>query len=113
MGMWVRAFETCNRVAKIVAPKKLQLREAEDEYEAAEEILQKVLDESNAQNENLAGIQKELDHLTQQVELCQKKLERGETLIQSFGGEKTRWTHNEKNLWEICLVSLEFVQNLG
>jgi len=38
-------------------------------------ICKKIFDELNAQEENLARLQKELDHLTQQVELCQKKLE--------------------------------------
>merc|ERR1719379_3231036 len=32
--MWVRAMEVYDRVAKVVAPKKEALREAEEEYDA-------------------------------------------------------------------------------
>lgn len=103
--MWVRAMETYDRVAKVVAPKKETLREAEAEYEAVMEKLktkraelQKVEDELRGLNTKLASLKQEQDDLTCQVDLCQKKLERAETLIHSLGGEKARWTQNAKDL---------------
>merc|ERR1719174_202762 len=105
--MWARAMEVYDRVAKVVAPKKETLREAEEEYEgvmvqlnAKRAELQKVVDELNGLNAKLADLKKEQDDLTCQVDLCQKKLERAETLITSLGGEKIRWTQNAKGLKE-------------
>jgi dynein heavy chain len=60
--------------------------------------LQKVIDELTALQDKLDGLKKEQDDLTCQVDLCQKKLERAETLISSLGGEKVRWTQNSKDL---------------
>merc|ERR1719183_364696 len=62
--------------------------------------LQKVVDELNGLNAKLSSLKKEQDDLTCQVDLCQKKLERAETLISSLGGEKIRWTHNARELKE-------------
>lgn len=60
--------------------------------------LKKVVDQLEGLNSKLASLRREQDDLTCQVDLCQKKLERAETLIQSLGGEKTRWTLNAKEL---------------
>ncbi|CAE8722926.1 unnamed protein product, partial [Polarella glacialis] len=103
--MWCRAMETYDRVAKVVAPKKELLEEAETEYNAVMEKLNEkrselkaVVDQLDALNAKLNALRKEQDDLTCQVDLCQKKLERAETLITSLGGEKTRWTQNAKDL---------------
>ncbi|CAJ1405692.1 unnamed protein product [Effrenium voratum] len=107
--MWVRAMETYDRVAKVVAPKKEKLAEAEAEYNgmmdqlnAKRAELKKVVDELTALNNKLAALRQEQDNLTVEVDLCQKKLERAgplaETLITSLGGEKTRWTQNARDL---------------
>lgn len=103
--MWVRAMETYDRVAKVVAPKKESLAEAEAAYQGVTEKLtekrqelQRVLDELTALNEKLASLREEQDSLLTEVELCEKKLERAETLITSLGGEKTRWTSNAEEL---------------
>jgi dynein heavy chain len=103
--MWVRAMETYDRVAKVVAPKKEALALAEGEYaEVMAKLnikraeLQKVLDELGALEAKLNGLKAEQDDLAYQVDLCEKKLIRAETLIESLGGEKIRWTENAKNL---------------
>ncbi|CAK9112546.1 Dynein axonemal heavy chain 1 (Axonemal beta dynein heavy chain 1) (Ciliary dynein heavy chain 1) (Heat shock regulated protein 1) (HSRF-1) (hDHC7) [Durusdinium trenchii] len=103
--MWVRAMETYDRVAKVVAPKKDSLAEAEAAYQGVmgklqekRAELQKVMDELTALNEKLSSLRQEQDNLTNEVDLCQKKLERAETLITSLGGEKTRWTQNAIDL---------------
>eukprot|EP00931_Biecheleriopsis_adriatica_P059470 TRINITY_DN3558_c0_g1_i1.p1 TRINITY_DN3558_c0_g1~~TRINITY_DN3558_c0_g1_i1.p1 ORF type:complete len:4293 (+),score=1112.20 TRINITY_DN3558_c0_g1_i1:173-13051(+) len=103
--MWCRAMETYDRVAKVVAPKKESLAVAEAEYNAVMEKLngkraelKTVVDQLDGLNAKLAALRKEQDDLTCEVDLCQKKLERAETLITSLGGEKTRWTQNAKDL---------------
>ncbi|CAE7354729.1 Dnah1 [Symbiodinium natans] len=60
--------------------------------------LKKVVDELEALNQKLNSLRQEQDNLTAEVDLCQKKLERAETLITSLGGEKTRWTQNAIDL---------------
>jgi len=103
--MWVNAMVTYDRVAKVVGPKKEALGEAEAEYAAVmvnlnqkRAELQVVVDALDALNTKLANLKQEQDDLTAQVDLCQKKLERAETLITSLGGEKVRWTQNAKDL---------------
>ncbi|CAE7768679.1 DNAH7 [Symbiodinium sp. CCMP2456] len=103
--MWCRAMETYDRVAKVVAPKKESLAEAESSYNAMMEKLnakradlKKVVDELDALNQKLNSLRQEQDNLTAEVDNCQKKLERAETLITSLGGEKTRWTQNAIDL---------------
>jgi len=103
--LWVRAMETYDRVAKVVAPKKESLREAEAAHASVMEKLnekraelQKVVDQLDGLNTKLADLRKEQEDLTAQVRLCETKLERAETLIASLGGEKTRWTQNAKDL---------------
>jgi len=105
--MWVRAMETYDRVAKVVGPKKEMLAIAIKEYEevmAALNItraeLQKVLDQLAELESTLSGLKAELDDLAYQVDLCQKKLGRAEQLMESLGGEKTRWTQNAIDLGE-------------
>ena len=103
--MWVRAVETYDGVAKVVGPKKEALAIAEGEYaEVMEKLnekraqLQKVLDELAELEAKLNGLNAEKDDLAFQVDLCKKKLDRAETLIESLGGEKTRWTQNAADL---------------
>eukprot|EP00930_Biecheleria_cincta_P034372 TRINITY_DN23765_c0_g1_i1.p1 TRINITY_DN23765_c0_g1~~TRINITY_DN23765_c0_g1_i1.p1 ORF type:complete len:4302 (-),score=866.21 TRINITY_DN23765_c0_g1_i1:110-13015(-) len=103
--MWVRAMETYDRVAKVVQPKKEQLAAAEAELNLVMEKLnakraelKAVQDKLDGLNGKLSSLRQEQDDLTCQVDLCQKKLERAETLIASLGGEKTRWTQNAKDL---------------
>merc|ERR1719163_2725535 len=78
---WVRAMEVCGRVAKVVAPKRAALAQAEAEYAEVSELLrqkkqslaevegkiqalQEQFDETNAKKEDLA----------RQVEDCSNKL---------------------------------------
>jgi len=87
-----------DRVAKVVAPKKIALNEAEQklkivmkalngkkaELAEVEGDLKKLQDEFDAAN-------KEKDRLEFEVDLCAKKLERAKQLIDGLGGEKIRW----------------------
>eukprot|EP00746_Dinoflagellata_sp_MGD_P128313 gnl/MRDRNA2_/MRDRNA2_62704_c0_seq1.p1 gnl/MRDRNA2_/MRDRNA2_62704_c0~~gnl/MRDRNA2_/MRDRNA2_62704_c0_seq1.p1 ORF type:complete len:2643 (+),score=576.00 gnl/MRDRNA2_/MRDRNA2_62704_c0_seq1:1172-7930(+) len=102
---WVCAMETYDSVAKVVAPKKIQLAEAEAEYAEVEKKLnakradlKAVVDQLQGLEDKLNGLKREQDDLAYQVDLCEKKLQRAETLISGLGGEKTRWTANSAQL---------------
>ena len=96
---WVRAIESYDRVAKVVAPKKAKLAESEKLLAEVMAILSKKQAELQEVLDKLAGLQAQLDALNAkqadleaQVDLCEKKLDRAEKLITSLGGEKIRWT---------------------
>uniref|UniRef100_A0A5K3F3Z0 Dynein heavy chain 7, axonemal n=1 Tax=Mesocestoides corti TaxID=53468 RepID=A0A5K3F3Z0_MESCO len=104
---WVIAIDAYDKVAKIVAPKKVALAKAMEEYNIAMEALNKkraalkvVQDRLQALTDELtANKQKKID-LENKVDMCTKKLERAEQLIGGLGGEKQRWTDNAKALGE-------------
>ena len=104
---WVRALEVYDRVAKVVAPKKKALAEAEAELavqmgqlneKRAE--LKAVLDKLEALNEEFAGMQEKKANLEANIDLCSKKLDRAEKLIGGLGGEKDRWSEAARELGE-------------
>lgn len=66
--------------------KRNLLREAREKVAKLEEILE--------------GEKKKLQTLTDEVNLCQTKLQRAEELIGGLGGEKDRWRGNAKELGE-------------
>ncbi|XP_072275027.1 dynein axonemal heavy chain 3 [Pyxicephalus adspersus] len=96
---WVRAIEVYDRVAKVVAPKRVRLKEAEAklavqmeqlntkraELKAVEDRLQALNDEFNTMNNKKEELEKN-------IEICSQKLVRAEKLISGLGGEKDRWT---------------------
>lgn len=103
--MWVRAMETYDKTAKIVGPKKEALAIAEAEYaevmaklKEKQAELQIVLDKQKALEDKLNGLEQEKADLAYQVDLCAKKIDRAEQLIDSLGGEKSRWTENAAQL---------------
>eukprot|EP00741_Cyanophora_paradoxa_P007767 tig00001206_g7515.t1 len=103
--LWVRAMETYDRVAKVVAPKKKALADAEAE-------LAEVMQTLNAKKSELAAVVGRLAELTAayeqsvrekqelavQVDVCEKKLSRAQKLIGGLGGEKDRWTATAESL---------------
>ena len=85
------------RVAKVVAPKKIKLKEAEGELKIAMDSLEKkramlkeVQDKLQLLQDKLEANKKKKLDLENQVDLCSKKLERAEQLIGGLGGEKDR-----------------------
>lgn len=117
MCKWVIAISKYDKVAKVVAPKKIALAAAEAEYNkamAALEIKRNMLRETR---EKLAKLEaalelekKKLQGITDEVDLCTKKLQRAEELIGGLGGEKTRWSASAKALGEryLILTGLKF-----
>ncbi|XP_075900184.1 dynein axonemal heavy chain 3 [Nelusetta ayraudi] len=96
---WVRAMEVYERVAKVVAPKKERLKQAEDELAlqmgtlaVKQAELKTVVDRLQSLNDELAGMIEKKQGLEASIELCSQKLIRAEKLIGGLGGEKDRWT---------------------
>jgi dynein heavy chain len=93
------------RVAKVVAPKKAKLKEAEGTLAIAMQSLEVKRAQLREVQAKLKKLTDELEmnknkkqKLEFQVDLCQKKLERAEALIGGLGGEKIRWTQAAKDL---------------
>ncbi|EFN74153.1 Dynein heavy chain 7, axonemal [Camponotus floridanus] len=95
---WVRAMVSYDEVAKVVAPKKKKLVEAQTECDEAEAFLNEKRQTLAALNAKLAALndslrqtlQKKLN-LETEVTTCTSKLVKAEKLIASLGGEKSRW----------------------
>ncbi|XP_029676723.1 dynein heavy chain 7, axonemal-like [Formica exsecta] len=95
---WVRAMVSYDEVAKVVAPKKKKLVEAQTECDEAEAFLNEKRKTLAALNAKLAALnnslrqtlQKKLN-LEMEVATCTTKLVKAEKLIASLGGEKSRW----------------------
>ena len=124
---WVLAMESYDRVAKIVAPKKVKLAEAENELAEAMKVLESkraslkvIVDELDGLMAQLEDCKTKSKELQDQADLCQLKLERAEELITGLGGEKTRWNQvaddleiKKVNLTGDVLVSSGYVAYLG
>ncbi|XP_014396707.1 PREDICTED: dynein heavy chain 7, axonemal [Myotis brandtii] len=102
---WVIAMDSYDKVAKIVAPKKIKLAAAEGELKVAMDGLRKKQAALHEVQDKLAKLQDKLEQnkekkadLENQVDLCSKKLERAEQLIGGLGGEKTRWSQSALEL---------------
>ncbi|XP_067861511.1 dynein axonemal heavy chain 3-like [Heptranchias perlo] len=102
---WVRAIEVYDKVAKIVAPKRQKLAEAEEELKIQMEKLNKKRSELMEIRSKLDVLQNRLaqklaekKQLEESIEMTQLKLERAEKLISGLGGEKERWTKIAEHL---------------
>ena len=90
---WILAMEIYDRVAKVVAPKKEKLKEAEDELNKTMTLLNAKRAELAAVEKRLADLRATFQEMTEkkerlefQVDLCAKKLERAKKLIGGLGG---------------------------
>ena len=102
---WVLAMESYDKVAKVVAPKKVALAEAEKQLEETNKKLDEKKQELAAAEKELQDLQDAYEaavakkkQLEDDVDLCGKKLVRAESLIGGLGGEKSRWTESSKAL---------------
>ncbi|XP_067915582.1 dynein axonemal heavy chain 3-like [Heterodontus francisci] len=102
---WVRAIEVYDKVAKIIAPKRQKLAEAEEELKIQMERLNKKRCELMEIRTKLELLQNQLSQkltekkqLEESIKLTQLKLERAEKLISGLGGEKERWTNIAEHL---------------
>nr|XP_027777371.1 dynein heavy chain 12, axonemal [Marmota flaviventris] len=124
---WIMAMEVYDRVAKVVAPKKARLAEAQKSLAETMGLLNQKRAELAEVEHHLENLQKTFKEKTEekaaledQVELCAKKLERASRLIGGLGGEKTRWAQaaddlqiTYENLTGDVLVSAGVIAYLG
>ncbi|CAJ1084997.1 dynein heavy chain 12%2C axonemal [Xyrichtys novacula] len=124
---WIKAMEVYDRVAKVVAPKKANLAEAQESLAATMALLDQKRAELKEVEDRLAALQKTFEEKTEekaqlefQVDLCARKLERAEKLIGGLGGEKTRWSkaaddlqNTYDNLTGDVLISAGVIAYLG
>ncbi|XP_062999548.1 dynein axonemal heavy chain 3 [Elgaria multicarinata webbii] len=96
---WVRAMEVYDRVAKVVAPKRVRLWEAEglldiqmQKLNTKRAELKNVMDRLQALNDEFENKNNQKKELEDNIEVCSQKLIRAEKLISGLGGEKDRWT---------------------
>ncbi|OXU28216.1 hypothetical protein TSAR_011727, partial [Trichomalopsis sarcophagae] len=104
---WVIALSEYDKVAKVVAPKKVALLKAKASYAyaiAGVEVKRAKLrdvQEKVAKLEKLLAVRKaEHQQMTDEVAECQQKLQRAEELIGGLGGEHTRWSEIAEELAE-------------
>ncbi|KXZ43278.1 hypothetical protein GPECTOR_96g744 [Gonium pectorale] len=102
---WVRAMDTYDRVAKIVAPKRKALQEAQEKLAVVTADLAKKQQALKAVADRLAGLQAQLEAAKQRkseleadVALCEEKLDRATKLMAGLGGEKARWSNKVEEL---------------
>ena len=124
---WCRAMEVYDRVAKVVEPKRAALKEAEsnlavmmDELAAKQRALKVITDKIAELEAGFKAANDEKISLANQVDMCEKKLDRAGKLISGLGGERTRWTQMVATLAEEyisvagdVLVSSAIVAYLG
>ena len=105
IARWVHAMVKYDRVARLVAPKRASLAEAEANLKSAQEDLAQkeaalkiVTDKVAELEKNLKEAEDKKEALNNQVQDCEAKLKRADQLIKGLGGEKTRWTEMSKIL---------------
>lgn len=96
--MWARAMYKYHFVALGVAPKRLRLKEAEDELAIVMKQLEKAKTELMGVNNRLQDLEKsyneaveKMDMLQQKELSCKAQLANAEKLIGGLGGEEIRW----------------------
>lgn len=102
---WVVAMEAYDRVIKVVAPKQIELKKAEEELRVAMEgleekraILKDVVERLDSLQNNLQTLTNKKESLQNEVTKCGEQLERANKLLGGLGGEKQRWGDLSKNL---------------
>jgi dynein heavy chain len=105
LARWVHAMVLYDKVARVVAPKRAALKEAESQLKEAEEILsqkqaalKEVMDKLAALESDLKDAEDKKAALAKQVSDCEAKLVRADALIKGLSGEKVRWTEMSAHL---------------
>lgn len=96
---WVLAIIQYDKVAKVVAPKRIALAQAEGVRDTALAELQIKLDSLASLQEDLDQLQAKLNEtrdnlqkLKKEQSLCAEKLQRASEIISGLGTERVRWT---------------------
>ncbi|XP_032448113.1 dynein heavy chain 1, axonemal [Lynx canadensis] len=102
---WVRAMHKYHFVAKAVEPKRQALREAQDDLEVTQRILEEAKQRLREVEDGIATMQtKYRECITKKEELelkceqCEQRLGRADKLINGLSDEKVRWQETVENL---------------
>jgi dynein heavy chain len=105
LARWVHAMVKYDGVARLVAPKRAALKEAEATLKVAQETLavkvaalKEVMDKVATLEAALKEAMEKKEALRIEVATCEAKLRRADALIKGLGGEKTRWTDMSQQL---------------
>ncbi|XP_072576883.1 dynein axonemal heavy chain 1 isoform X1 [Vulpes vulpes] len=124
---WVRAMHKYHFVAKAVEPKRQALREAQDDLEVTQRILEEAKQRLREVEDGITTMQtKYRECITKKEELelkceqCEQRLGRADKLINGLSDEKVRWQETVENLEHMLgnisgdvLVAAGFVAYLG
>ncbi|EMP33877.1 Dynein heavy chain 1, axonemal [Chelonia mydas] len=124
---WVRAMHKYHFVAKGVEPKRQALREAEEDLQVTQKILDEAKDRLREVEDGIATLQAKYrnciakkEELEMKCELCEQRLGRADKLINGLADEKVRWQDTVQNLDYMInniagdvLISAGFVAYLG
>ncbi|XP_075795609.1 dynein axonemal heavy chain 1 isoform X2 [Pelodiscus sinensis] len=102
---WARAMHKYHFVAKAVEPKRQALREAEEDLQATQKILDEAKDRLREVEDGIATLQAKYrsciakkEELEMKCELCEQRLGRADKLINGLADEKVRWQDTVQNL---------------
>ncbi|XP_053075250.1 dynein axonemal heavy chain 1 isoform X4 [Acinonyx jubatus] len=102
---WVRAMHKYHFVAKAVEPKRQALREAQDDLEVTQRILEEAKQRLREVEDGITTMQtKYRECITKKEELelkceqCEQRLGRADKLINGLSDEKVRWQETVENL---------------
>ncbi|XP_029774824.1 dynein heavy chain 1, axonemal isoform X2 [Suricata suricatta] len=102
---WVRAMHKYHFVAKAVEPKRQALREAQDDLEVTQRILEEAKQRLHEVEDGIATMQTKYrecvtkkEDLELKCEQCEQRLGRADKLINGLSDEKVRWQETVENL---------------
>uniref|UniRef100_A0A8C5KDU7 Dynein axonemal heavy chain 1 n=1 Tax=Jaculus jaculus TaxID=51337 RepID=A0A8C5KDU7_JACJA len=124
---WVRAMHKYHFVAKAVEPKRQALREAQDDLEVTQRILEEAKQHLQEVEDGITTLQakyRECISKKEELELkcqqCEQRLGRADKLINGLSDEKVRWQETVENLENMLdnisgdvLLASGFVAYLG
>ncbi|KAM7230116.1 hypothetical protein CapIbe_018833 [Capra ibex] len=124
---WVRAMHKYHFVAKAVEPKRQALREAQDDLEVTQRILEEAKQRLHEVEDGIATMQAKYreciakkEELELKCEQCEQRLGRADKLINGLSDERVRWQETVENLEHMLdsifgdvLVAAGFVAYLG
>ncbi|XP_037386166.1 dynein axonemal heavy chain 1 isoform X5 [Talpa occidentalis] len=124
---WVRAMHKYHFVAKAVEPKRQALREAQEDLEVTQRILEEAKQRLHEVEDGISMMQaKYRECITKKEELelkceqCEQRLGRASKLINGLSDERVRWQETVENLEHMLdnisgdvLVAAGFVAYLG
>ncbi|XP_058931925.1 dynein axonemal heavy chain 1 [Kogia breviceps] len=124
---WVRAMHKYHFVAKAVEPKRQALREAQDDLEVTQRILEEAKQRLHKVEDGIATMQAKYrdciakkEELELKCEQCEQRLGHARKLINGLSDERVRWRdtvenleHTLDNIFGDVLVAAGFVAYLG